>query len=194
MPPLFLGCPCFSWFLVLGGSGSPPNSSGCVRLTKGVSSPCRAAIQLRGEPEETLSAHPMGAGPEMPRVAVGTSTGGTNVQILGPSARCSFTVPSLGGGFPTKIDYRKEGYPYSLLSTGGPRCTNCSLHFSGEPLQKWSEDIDLHLSDAHQRVPSETDMLKYMDISTSNLIDCMCVRVGLNMTLVAVCCFATSCP
>ena len=24
------------------------------------------------------------------------------------------------GAFPTKIDYRKEGYPYSNLSTGGP--------------------------------------------------------------------------
>ena len=24
-------------------------------------------------------------------------------------------------GFSTKIDYRKSGYPYSSLSTGGPR-------------------------------------------------------------------------
>ena len=27
----------------------------------------------------------------------------------------------LGGGSPTKIDYRKKGYPYSNLSTGGPK-------------------------------------------------------------------------
>ena len=25
-------------------------------------------------------------------------------------------------GSPTKIDYRKKGYPYSFLSTGGPSC------------------------------------------------------------------------
>ena len=30
--------------------------------------------------------------------------------------------PVLGEGSPTKIDYRKkQGYPYSILSTGGPR-------------------------------------------------------------------------
>ena len=29
--------------------------------------------------------------------------------------------PFLGEGSPTKIDYRKKGYPYSNLSTGGPR-------------------------------------------------------------------------
>ena len=28
--------------------------------------------------------------------------------------------PFLGEGSPTTIDYRKEGYPYSRLSTGGP--------------------------------------------------------------------------
>ena len=28
--------------------------------------------------------------------------------------------PFLGKGSPTKIDYRKKGYPYSTLSTGGP--------------------------------------------------------------------------
>ena len=31
------------------------------------------------------------------------------------------TVTFLGEGSPTKIDYRKSWYPYSNLSTGGPR-------------------------------------------------------------------------
>ena len=29
--------------------------------------------------------------------------------------------PFLGEGSPTKIDYRKKGYPFSTLSAGGPR-------------------------------------------------------------------------
>ena len=29
--------------------------------------------------------------------------------------------PSFWGGSPTKIDYRKKGYPYPILCTGGPR-------------------------------------------------------------------------
>ena len=29
--------------------------------------------------------------------------------------------PFLEEGSPTKTDYRKDGYPYSILSTGGPR-------------------------------------------------------------------------
>ena len=37
--------------------------------------------------------------------------------------------PCLGEGSPTKIDYRKTVYPYSNLSTGGPReeCLSCML-------------------------------------------------------------------
>ena len=35
---------------------------------------------------------------------------------------CPFTASFLGEGSPTKIDYRKKGYPYSKLSTGGPSC------------------------------------------------------------------------
>ena len=39
------------------------------------------------------------------------------VTQLGALFTVSFLV---GRGFPTKIDYRKKGYPYSNLSTGGP--------------------------------------------------------------------------
>ena len=57
---------------------------------------------------------------------------------LGPPARCPFT-PFLGEGSPTKIGYRKKWYPYSSLSTGGPRTISTinggsivnSLHGSG---------------------------------------------------------------
>ena len=32
-----------------------------------------------------------------------------------------FLTPFVGEGSPTKIDYRKKGYPFSSLSTGRPR-------------------------------------------------------------------------
>ena len=31
------------------------------------------------------------------------------MDLLGPPARCPFTVSFLGEGFPTKVDYRKQG-------------------------------------------------------------------------------------
>ena len=42
------------------------------------------------------------------------------LNSLGPPARCPFADPFLEEGSPTKIDYRKKGYPCSNLSTGGP--------------------------------------------------------------------------
>ena len=41
--------------------------------------------------------------------------------LLGPPDRRPFTVSFLEEGSPTKVDYRKKEYPYSNLSTGGPR-------------------------------------------------------------------------
>ena len=34
----------------------------------------------------------------------------------------------LAGGFPSKIDYRKKRYPYSILSTGGPRMSFLGIY------------------------------------------------------------------
>ena len=36
-------------------------------------------------------------------------------------------LPPFGEGSPTRIDYRKKGYPYSNLSTGGPRRAEVGL-------------------------------------------------------------------
>ena len=51
---------------------------------------------------------------------------------LGPPARCLFVYPLFGWeGSPAKIDYRKSGYPYSNLSTGGPSqkaCASTNMH------------------------------------------------------------------
>ena len=46
-----------------------------------------------------------------------------SVRLLGPPVVPFY--PFLGEGSPTKIDYRKKGYPYVNLSTKGPSlCTN----------------------------------------------------------------------
>ena len=46
-------------------------------------------------------------------------------ERLGPPVEPFY--PFSGEGSPTKIDYRKKGYPYSNLSTGGPRRTSRML-------------------------------------------------------------------
>ena len=45
-----------------------------------------------------------------------------STSARGVSARWPLTVSFWGEDAPTKIDYGKEGCPYSNLSTGGPRC------------------------------------------------------------------------
>ena len=45
---------------------------------------------------------------------------GNEGEELGPPV-VPFLNPFWGEGSPTKIDYRKKGYPFSSLSTGGPR-------------------------------------------------------------------------
>ena len=48
-------------------------------------------------------------------------------RTLGTRSPSSALLPLFfGEGSPAKIDYRKQGYPYSILSAGGP-----SLHDSG---------------------------------------------------------------
>ena len=48
---------------------------------------------------------------------------GSPRQLLGPPVVPFY--PFWGEGSPTKIDCRKKGYPYSKLSTGGPRLVMC---------------------------------------------------------------------
>ena len=66
-----------------------------------------------GAPNELAAAKRQGsvAGPQAPRDH-GTCTFGALVV--------PFLTPLFGEGSPTKIDYRKKGYPYFNLSTGGP--------------------------------------------------------------------------
>ena len=44
--------------------------------------------------------------------------------IFLPRSPSSALYPFVGEGSPTKIDYRKNGHPYSNLSTGGPSCND----------------------------------------------------------------------
>ena len=64
--------------------------------------------------------------------------------LLGPPARCPFTVSFLGKGSPTKIDNRKKGtgYPYSNLSTRGPSLAMRCL--VGHPQKRWADSPRLN--------------------------------------------------
>ena len=76
----------------------------------------------------------------------------------GPPARCPFTVSFLGESSPAKIDYRKSWYPYSNLSTGGPR-----NHEGRKQAQFGLRWLSFRANQASEFVPSKQPQVQVFD-------------------------------
>ena len=62
------------------------------------------------------------------------------LHSLGPPVAPFY--PFFGEGSPTKIDYRKNKYPYSILSTGGPSFLSHDLIIPRLPSPAYADLID----------------------------------------------------